>query len=313
MADARIVSPRESPNTVYALEGNAGSLGPARILPYTRDEDDNEDQDGVDLIPTPIPVPSAPHESLFMTSLHKSPHRATLGHQARLGAPTKSPHSPPNAYAPYSMYNHRQQQHRFDSRADRSVAESTMESSYQQEPFCNRIESYSYDENTAMSELTDHAGPQLGHAQLPLLQTSSEENVPSESSLNVLFNRLLRELRGSIHDYEVISCKTVYPEYRELFTSLSPTRLGEIIATVSMSYQVQVAVLLARQISYNSNFTCAHCKEAVNKASDYFKTNMVEALIPYVHDLDKNRQKIEEELTDWERCVTERCFEKYSS
>jgi hypothetical protein len=88
--------------------------------------------------------------------------------------------------------------------------------------------------------------------------------------------------------------------------------MGQIIATVSMSYQVQVAVLLARQIAYNSHFTCAHGKEAVNNASNYFKTNMVEALIPHIDDLDKNRKLIESELTEWERCVTQRCFEKYS-
>jgi Arrestin (or S-antigen), C-terminal domain/Arrestin (or S-antigen), N-terminal domain len=120
-----------------------------------------------------------------------------------------------------------------------------------------------------------------------------------------LLERLLRELRTSVHDYEVISSKSRQPGYRELYSSLSPKDLGRIVSNVNMSHQVQVAVLLARQlVMYQSNFTCAHCAEAVK--------NMVETLLPYCHDIDRNRNLIESELNDWERCVTERVFDDLS-
>jgi hypothetical protein len=301
MAEARILPPIDSPNTVYPLDGNV-SIGPARILTYASDDDD--DINNEHFIPPPMPVPSAPHESLLMQDNVLTPPRAAWGHPSQVGGASQShQYSPRPSYVPYAMYFNTAERQRADS-------PSIAESSYQQEPLRERIDSFSYDETTAFSALTDPQDrPQLGHAQEYEYETPQRSERPQENNMNYLFDRLLRELRNSIHDYEVVSGKTRQAEYRYLYSSLSPKQLGQTIGCVSMSHQVQVAVLLARHLVYTSSFTCAHCAEAVKSTSNYFRTNMVEALLPYIHDLARNRSLIEAELTAWELCVTQRSFE----
>ncbi|KAG7362891.1 arrestin or S-antigen, C-terminal domain containing protein [Nitzschia inconspicua] len=302
MAEARILPPFVNSPNRYPIDGN-NSLRPARILPYN--DEDYEDYER-QFLPSPMPIPSAPHESLLDAGNQRTRQREGTRIDAPLGGSANPSHRyQPQPYAPNAMYsrsNPIRDRERFDSTADGSDLESSAESSYGQEQLRNRFDSYSYGETTAMSDLTDlHERPQLGHAEvLPYDKPKSSKE---------LFQKLLRELRASIHDYEVISNKTREADYRELYASLTPKDYGLLISTVSMSYQVQVAVLLARQLVYSSSFTCCHCAEAVNKTSTYFRTNMVEALIPYVHDLAINRNLIESELTDWERCVTARAFE----
>jgi hypothetical protein len=74
-------------------------------------------------------------------------------------------------------------------------------------------------------------------------------------------------------------------------------------------FLVEVAVLLARQLVYASKFTCAHCAQAINKANNYLRTNMVEALTPMVGDLTENSELIRGELSAWELAITEDIFE----
>lgn len=301
IAEARILPPPfvDSPNKRYPVDGSM-SLRPARILPY--DEEDCDDDYDRQYLPAPIPTPSAPHESLMVQGFPKTPPRDVAGRNTRIGgSANRNNLSPQHPYAPYAMYATTPDHERFQTTADRSVAESSAQSSYEQEQLRNRFDSYSYSETTEMSDLTDlNDKPQLGHAQLLPYPTNTSKD---------LLQRLLRELRASIHDYEAVSNKSRAAEYREFFSSLSPREFGLIIATVSMSHQVQVAVLLARHLVSSLSFSCAHCAEAVDKTSSYFRTNMAEALIPYSLDLARNRNLIESKLNDWERCVTSRAFE----
>ena len=89
---------------------------------------------------------------------------------------------------------------------------------------------------------------------------------------------------------------------------LAPHEFRSIIGHVSMSHQVQVALLLAKQMVQNSSFTCEHCVGALQKTSDYFRANMVETLLPYVSDLARNVSMIQQELNDWEKVITLRAF-----
>jgi len=312
MVDARVLPPlhNQSPDTVYPLDPNVGApFRPARILPYSSDDDDDDDRsDGLQCRSIVMPVPSAPHESLLLEEVARTPPRESLRQQAR-----SDYRLPTHAYAPYAMYNSSPQRDRIDSAMDSSIAESTAASSYQHEILRERIDSYSYDETTAISDLTEANRPQLGHGQLPFYATPTKQAMSEGNYSRVLFDSLVRELRASIHDYEVISGKSRQAEYRELFSSLTPKQLGQIIATVSISYQVMVAVVLARIMGHELFFTCAHCAEAVNKTSHYFRTNMVEALLPYIDydEFTQNRSLIESELSSWETLVTKRAFEKH--
>jgi hypothetical protein len=76
-----------------------------------------------------------------------------------------------------------------------------------------------------------------------------------------------------------------------------------------MNHQVRVARLVARQMSYAQAFTCAHCAEAVKRTSEYFRSNMVEALLPFCEDLTTNRHLIQHSLSEWDLLITDHLFD----
>jgi hypothetical protein len=163
-----------------------------------------------------------------------------------------------------------------------------------------RLPSYSYDTESGITTVCDT--PQRLGAACP-------DSPGGNSDVQWTLERLLQELNGSIHDYEVVATKIRDPGYKELFITLTPNQFRSIIGHVSMSHQVQVALLLAKQLVQNSAFTCAHCVGALQKTSDYFRANMVETLLPYCSDLDSNYPMLKEELNGWEEVITARAFE----
>jgi len=193
--------------------------------------------------------------------------------------PATPPRGGMNGYAPFSQYN-------------------------SPGPACGgrqRLPSYSYDTESGITTMSD-TPQRLGAA-----DPSSTPNRSVESHWTL--ERLLRELDGSIHDYDVVASKLRDPGYRELFSILSPHELRSIIGHVSMSHQVQVALLLAKQMVQNSSFTCEHCVGALQKTSDYFRANMVETLLPYCCDLAINFSIIQQQLNDWEQVITMNAFQ----
>ena len=297
IANLVILSPNES---VHHIGGSA-----AFFHDKISDNNDDLDQYDCDMIDRLNPIPSAPDESLFGQDYLPAPLKEITGRLSFLDLSTHNNSSPRSTYMPYEMYSNTPHRERGNSIGDRSMIESIAESSYAQEPFRQRIESYSYDDETTVSDFTEQPDrPDIGHAQQYLTPSLSQAQ-----GTKVLFGQLLKELSGSIHDYEIIAGRARQPEYQELFSSLSPNELGRIISTVTMSYQIQVAVLLARYLVYSSSFSCAHCAGAVKNSSSYSRTNMVETLVPYCHDLSLNRTKIESELDDWERSVTANAFD----
>lgn len=298
IANLVILSPNESVH----------HIGGSPTLFHDKNDDNNNDLDqyDCDIIDRLNPIPSAPDESLFVQDYIAAPLKGITGQLSFLNLSVHNNPSPRSSmYRPYEMYNNTPHRERGNSIGDRSMTESIAESSYAQEPFRQRMESYSYDDETTVSGFTEQLDkPDIGHAQQHPTPSFSQAQRPE-----VLFDQLLKELSGSIHDYEIIAGRARQSEYQELFSSLSPNELGRIISTVTMSYQIQVAVLLARYLVYSSSFSCAHCAEAVKNSSTYSRTNMVETLVPYCHDLSRNRTMIESELDDWERSVTTNAFD----
>jgi hypothetical protein len=153
------------------------------------------------------------------------------------------------------------------------------------------------------------------YAEESIIEESPERHGPNQSprqqlrhpDSHWLLDRLLQELKGSIHDYEVFVSKVRESDYRNLFASLTAKEFGSLIARVTMSHQVQVALLLAKK---NARFTCEHCVAAIRKTSEYFRSNMVETLLPYCKDLGSNRHLVQEELSEWEQIITTRAFEE---
>jgi hypothetical protein len=244
-----------------------------------------------DTVPPDSPMylnPSAPSESMILehdmdlngilrdhdskpAPLSSSPHRTRLG-----DPPSAQPRVTAMGYSPFEMYNTP------SGPAPRQ-----------------RLPSYSYDTESGITTLSDT--PQRLGAAGPLTPGRTVDS-------HWILERLLRELDGSIHDYEVVCTKLRDPAYKELFSMLTPQEFRSIIGHVSMSHQVQVALLLAKQMVQYHSFTCEHCVGALQKTSDYFRANMVETLLPYCCDLDLNFPMIQQELNDWEEVITARAF-----
>jgi hypothetical protein len=287
-------SQEQMPNVVVP-EGSRSVSSGAPIFFYDSSDEEDDSHDENELLRSSTPVPSAPDETLLPQERFTVASSMIGGQRSTLD---RFRESTPPVYAPFALYSNPS---RASDNSDTSPpkTEFPRESSYPQECKRNRLDSYAT-EVSALTEPDDE--PQMGQAD------QYATNFHDQANSQQLLARLLRELRSSIHDYEVIKARRA--EYRLLYSSLTPKELGQIVVNVSMAHQVQVAVLLARYVvMYKSSFTCAHCVEAIKKTSSYFRTNMAETLLPFCQDIEINRHLVEAELNDWERCVTKRAFE----
>jgi hypothetical protein len=237
------------------------------------------------LLPEQVVHPTAPTEAMIMEN-DQERHPVHNRSPARVEEAPRTPprhawqsqqpsHSPAGAaaYSPYQLYNGQRQ----------------------------RLPSYSYETESGMTPISET--PQRFGAPAP---PSPMRDADVQWSLE----RLLHELKGSIHDYDVVASKIRDPGYKALFSMLTPEEYRSIIGHVGMTHQVQVALLLAKQLVYNAAFTCAHCTAALQRTSEYFRSNMVETLLPYCCDLDVNYPMIQNELNDWEQVLTLDAFER---
>lgn len=244
--------------------------------------------------PTRIaPRPSAPSESLLQ---HHEPARKFKTNVRNFDgrsipdspeSTSQSSSSEDNNYSPYRMY------------ASQTTRPMRVDYSYEDS-----------DVSTFQDSVVDKKSP-AARSSKNLQQysnfTQRQSNRRDPESMHRLIH-LIHELRGSIHDYEVIVTYARQPEYRTLYSSLSPQELGIILFHVSMNHQVKVARLLARQMAFAQAFLCEHCAEAVRTTSEFFRSNMVEALLPFCEDLTTNRRLIHAELSEWEQLITHRLF-----
>jgi hypothetical protein len=119
---------------------------------------------------------------------------------------------------------------------------------------------------------------------------------------------LVQELRDSTNGHEVVYAKTRRPEWLDFFARLTSDEFGIILSKIKMDHQIRAAALLAKHIPTN-RFTCAHCVAAIRHTSEYFRSNMVEALLQYCCDLETEHSLIQDSLSEWEQVITGRAFE----
>jgi hypothetical protein len=275
-------------------------LGAETVFPC--DDSEGGFYDALEVIlPPPGLTPSAPSESVLMERDYGR-NGPDIDDQSAEPLPSIPQHSdypqqrrpsPPNAYSysPFNLYNQpaRQQHH------------------HQQQQRM-RVDSYEYDSTIGAScDTTADSShrPQLGRDPPPPGHGRQQRHSDSQW----LLERLLQELIGSIHDYEVVAVKVRETEYQDMFATLTPAEYASIVGHVSMSHQVQVALLLAKQLAKDSSFTCEHCAASLRKTSEYFRSNMVETLVPFCNDLSTNRKLIQGSLSEWEQIITTRIFE----
>jgi len=89
------------------------------------------------------------------------------------------------------------------------------------------------------------------------------------------------------------------PSAQNTLASLKPQELGSIIARILPEYnQPAGAQMLVRKITNGPS--CIHCIAAINAVKGPTRTHMVKQVAPLCHDLRQNRQKIEDQLSDFE-------------
>jgi hypothetical protein len=122
---------------------------------------------------------------------------------------------------------------------------------------------------------------------------------------------LLEEMFASIDDYKFIERMMTSPEWRNIFTALTPTEFGHIIAHVSIeSDQPHVALLIAKPIHGGNYFSCAFVVEALKNSVEWNRPSMVSLLLPYCIDILTGYQSIKDVLNEWELTVTDADFEE---
>jgi hypothetical protein len=119
---------------------------------------------------------------------------------------------------------------------------------------------------------------------------------------------LFKEMNDSVADLEFVRRRIDDASWASVFQNMSPTDYGKMIKLVDLDFdQATVAALVAEHIP---NVTSEYVAAAARAASEWNRTTVVEKLIPLCTDLALNKQIILDELSDWEKTVTERAFQK---
>jgi len=123
---------------------------------------------------------------------------------------------------------------------------------------------------------------------------------------------LLKEMGVSVAgDVDTVTRYVNDPTWTNVFAQMNPSQYAAVVAKVQSAFdETYVAVVLAKALSSSNIFTCQHAAAAVRMASDFNRTNMVEKLLPYCHDLQQNHKIIQAALTDWEQSVAQHAFDE---
>jgi hypothetical protein len=174
------------------------------------------------------------------------------------------------------------------------------------------------DENVIDMPRAMARGDSLRMGGLPELIASEEpmtQFLPSiirpQDILNPSLEGLLEEMFASINDYEIIERKMTYPRWRNIFSDLTPTEFGPIIAHVNIdSDQPRVALLIAKRIHGGHYFSCEYVIEALKNSAEWNRPSMVSFLLPYCIDILTGYQSIKDVLNEWELTITDADFKE---
>lgn len=113
-------------------------------------------------------------------------------------------------------------------------------------------------------------------------------------------DRLLHGMAQSVDASTTLARRLEQSEWNHVFSSLSPSGLGRIIASIRNNVQhVGMATILAARIQ--PLFTCAHCVTAIQNTTKWNRTTMVRLLAPLCTDWKENQKLLWNELSPWEQ------------
>ena len=122
--------------------------------------------------------------------------------------------------------------------------------------------------------------------------------VPSVPSLD----QLLHSMAKSVDASTTLARRLEQNEWHHVFSSLSPSGLGRIVASIRNNVQhVAMATIVASRIQ--PLFTCAHCVTAIQNTTKWNRTTMVRLLAPLCIDWNEHQKVLWNELSPWEQTL----------
>ena len=142
-------------------------------------------------------------------------------------------------------------------------------------------------------------------ASAPVEEIESDVNVPPSAEVPT-FDVLLREMKGTVSHLDMIERKIRDSDWSQVWQQMTPSQFGKVVSRVQLGFdQPRVAKALADEIPL---FRCEFVVSTLRYTVDHQRTLMVEQLLPCCSDLKRNKDLILQELTDWEKLVTESSF-----
>lgn len=114
----------------------------------------------------------------------------------------------------------------------------------------------------------------------------------------------------SVSDFDILSDRLDRLEWRTFFMELSPDEYGIIIQQVRDQHdQPRVAALLAPYVNGGNNYTCEFAAAAVRNACEWNRAPIAQRLLPMCVDITTDYGLLRDELSEWDRTVTENDFQ----
>ncbi len=131
--------------------------------------------------------------------------------------------------------------------------------------------------------------------------------IMSKPSLDALRS----ELKKTLSVRTTLEEKLTHSDWKNVIAGLQPGDVVSVVKAARMEFdQIDVAVLLAPNVH---NFTCTYVVALLRAVCNWLRIQMVQKLLSYCVDANKNSKLILQELTSWEKISTEKDFENISA
>lgn len=131
----------------------------------------------------------------------------------------------------------------------------------------------------------------------PPMPSSNEYTLPS----------LLEELSSSLSAKMKLEELLANPQWKAVISSLKPYEFDSILQKVPLDFdKIDVANALCPHVY---NFTCVYAVAILRSVSNFLRIQFIQAMLPHIHNLEKDKAVLLAELSEWEKVCTERDFE----
>lgn len=130
---------------------------------------------------------------------------------------------------------------------------------------------------------------------------------PLPNPMDYAFPRLLKELDSCLSIKFKLEELLADPHWKSVISSIQPQEFISVLQKTRLDFdKLDVAQVLCPVIH---NFTCSYSVAILRSVTNWLRIQFVQAMLPYIVDLKKNKEVLVAELSDWERISTEKDFE----